>query len=421
MAIVQLQSTNPALSFIIKKNPATGMQLRSIRKGNCYGWYSSDNQYNVYFKDADNEISYKKNQNEEFEYLNLSRYNTPLFPLNAISEYFSAPLKEQHPDDSTAFEHRFFINMIHVERPVYLDFFRKHFPEATFEIAALENKSYSLTLSSHQSIYYLLHLTNVFCLFMAMFSKEYLDLSEKMFEKYIGSITIIDAPFYIRNLFVRNFLTSKANFNQFKTAIERTDRYEIDFDFGGTASQRRNFIQNMLPFDKAIVDIGCGEGFYALPFAKKIEDGYFAIDIDHDMLEFVNRKAEMKEVENISTYASFDEFLTVYNEGNVDVLLTEVIEHIELDAAGKLILKVLERVDFDYFIITTPNADFNQFYEIDVRHVDHQWEFGAEAFQTWIDQLLNGKNVRYQFEAVGDRVNQIATTQAVVIRKGGQL
>jgi hypothetical protein len=84
MAIIQVRSTNPQFSYMIKKNPNSGMMLRSIRKGMAYGWYADEQTFNVYFKDADNEISYKQNEQENFEYLNVSRYNTPLFPLNAI-------------------------------------------------------------------------------------------------------------------------------------------------------------------------------------------------------------------------------------------------------------------------------------------------------------------------------------------------
>ncbi|AIQ62483.1 hypothetical protein PSTEL_04570 [Paenibacillus stellifer] len=116
MAIVQVSSTNPQFSFLIKKNPNSGMQLRSVRKGMAYGWYTNEQTYNVYFKDADNEISYKQHAQEDFEYLNVSRYNTPLFPLNAINDFFSAPLKAQDERDTEGYEHTLFINMIHIER-----------------------------------------------------------------------------------------------------------------------------------------------------------------------------------------------------------------------------------------------------------------------------------------------------------------
>ncbi|UUZ81455.1 hypothetical protein LJK88_43570 [Paenibacillus sp. P26] len=47
--------------------------------------------------------------------MNVSRYNTPLFPLNAVNEFFSAPLKAQDERDGEGYEHQFYINMIHIE------------------------------------------------------------------------------------------------------------------------------------------------------------------------------------------------------------------------------------------------------------------------------------------------------------------
>ncbi len=110
MAIIQVASTNPQFSFLMKKNPNSGMQLRSVRQGTAYGWYSEPAAFNVYFKDADNEISFKQHQGESFEYLNVSRYNTPLFPLAAINEFFGAPFKkhdEVMPDMNTSVMFRF--------------------------------------------------------------------------------------------------------------------------------------------------------------------------------------------------------------------------------------------------------------------------------------------------------------------------
>lgn len=83
------------------------MQLRLVRQGLAYGWYSDEATYNVYFKDADNDISYKQNGSESFEYLNVSRFNTPLFPLNAVNEFFSTPFKSQDERDAEGYEHSF--------------------------------------------------------------------------------------------------------------------------------------------------------------------------------------------------------------------------------------------------------------------------------------------------------------------------
>ena len=47
MAIVQIKSTHPNFSFLIKKNPNSGMMLRSIHKGVAYGWYTDKQTYDI--------------------------------------------------------------------------------------------------------------------------------------------------------------------------------------------------------------------------------------------------------------------------------------------------------------------------------------------------------------------------------------
>ncbi|WP_150274957.1 class I SAM-dependent methyltransferase [Paenibacillus tepidiphilus] len=420
MAIVQVRSTHPQFSFLLKKNPQSGMQLRSVRKGLAYGWYTDEQTYNVYFKDADNEISYKQNEQESFEYLNVSRYNTPLFPLNAINEFLSAPLKAQHERDTEGYTHTFFINMIHIELPRYIEVFGKHLKDFTFETDHLAHKSYSLTVTTTKSLYHLLHTVSVLCLFLSMFGNEYIDISDRVLDKYIRSLKVIDAPFYIRSLFVRNFLSSRELFRRYKAEVEQTPRYEIQFAYGGTALQRRNYIGSVLDFDKAILDIGCGEGFYAIPYAGKIEGSYYAVDIVPELLEKVKRKAEAKELDNLVTYNSVDQFLESYNGERVDVILTEVIEHMSQEEAEALIRKLCRHVDFDKFVITTPNAEFNRYYELETfRHEDHKWEMGIEAFREWMGRVTTGTGLLSEFVMIGDGVDGIQTTQGVILKRKG--
>lgn len=420
MAIVQVKSTHPQFSFLIRKNPGSGMMLRSIRKGMAYGWYRDEQTFNVYFKDADNEISYKEHEQESFEYLNVSRYNTPLLPLNVINEFFASPLKAAHELDVEGYEHTLFINMIHIELPRYIEFFEKHLPDFAFEMTHLAHKSYSLKVTTSSSLYQLLHVVSVLCLFLSMFGNEFIDISESVLDKYIKSVHVMDAPFYIRHLFVRNFLSSRNRFNKYKSELEKTDRYDIQFAYGGTALQRRNYIADRLAFDKSILDVGCGEGFYALPYAKKIEGSYYAVDINEEALEKVNSKAKTREVDNIVTFGSIDLFLTDYNGERVDIILTEVIEHMSQAEAAQLITQISRKVDFEHFIITTPNADFNRYYELeDFRHDDHKWEMGSDAFQQWVQQVIAGSVLEAEFVAIGDGVNGTQTTQGVILRRKG--
>lgn len=416
MAIVQLTSSNPALSFLIRKNPKSGMQVRAVRKGLAYGWFSDNSIYNIYFKDADNEVSFKQHEQEEFEYLNVSRYNTPLFPLSALQEFLSAPVKAKHEQDVAGYTHTLFINLIHIELPKYITFFEQHLSEVQFDIKLVAHKSYALTMTTQTSLYQLLHTASVLCLFLAMFGNEHMDVNDGILEKYIKSIQIIDAPFYIRSLFVRNFLNGKSRFQKYKAMIEKTDRYSISFELGGTALQRRSFIRNRLPFNKSILDIGCGEGFYAIPFAGKIEDSYYAIDIDESCTQTVIRKADAKNIENIATFNSLAQFLVQYNGEKCDVILTEVIEHMTVEQAAELIIQICVHVQFEKLIITTPNARFNTYYGLTgFRHDDHKWEMDEQAFQLWMEDVIAQLGLAYEFVQIGDSVDGIYTTQGVIV------
>jgi len=420
LAIVQLKSTNPSFTFLIKKNPVTGMQLRPVRQGLAYGWYSDDATYNVYFKDADNDISYKQNDGESFEYLNVSRYNTPQFPLNAVNEFFSTPFKAQDDRDEEGYEHSFFINLVHVERVHYIRFFEQHLKDYAFSLQHQAHMSYSLTITTHKSMYHLLHVVSVLSLFLSMFGDEYIDISDAILDKYIRSLNVIDAPFYIRSLFARNFLTSRERFKKYKAYIEQTDRYSIGLEYGSTAIQRRTFISSVLPFNKSILDIGCGEGFYAIPYAGKIDSTYYAVDVVEELLEIVNRKAKAKEIDNLVTFHSLDHFLESYNGEQVDVVLTEVVEHLSEGEAAKLIQQVCSHVDFEQFIVTTPNADFNTYYELEgFRHEDHKWEMGQDAFRQWFSDTIQDMAVEFEYVMVGDRVDEIRTTQCAIVRRKG--
>jgi small RNA 2'-O-methyltransferase len=417
MAIFQLRSGNPRFSYVIGKNPLSGMLLKSVRKGKAFGWFSDDYTYNVYFKDADNEVSYPKEKEESFEYLNVSRYNTPLFPLNVVADFFSTASKKQHQDDTPGSEHELTVNLVGVENKRYLAFFRHHFPDYQLEWTELAHQNYRITIKTEKTIYELLNYSNSLFLFLSLMNRTLFDMTDDTIEKYIRNLNVIDAPFFIRYLFARNVLTKKDKFRRFKGLLEETAHYDIDFAFGNTATQRRDYITNQLSFQLPIVDIGCGEGAYAIPYSKKIAPRFvYAIDIDEAARAKVKMKAERQEIDNIILYESLDDFLQTELAEKVDVLLTEVIEHMDEDAAAALIRQVIHQLDVNKLIITTPNRDFNPFYQIELRHEDHRWEMNESEFRSWMTQIIPADWELF-YQGIGDRVNGIHTTQAVVITR----
>jgi small RNA 2'-O-methyltransferase len=461
MAIFQLQSTNPRFSYVIGKNPHTGMIVKSVRKGKAFGWFSDDHTYNVYFKDADNEVSYPKGKEESFEYLNVSRYNTPLFPLNVVADFFGTASKKQQQDDLSSsttlatnlntvvntdadldadtntdlstpsdsgpnseitpttapYEHTLTVNLVGVENKRYLAFFHHHFPDYELGWEELAHENYRITIKTQKSIYELLNYSNSLFLFLSLMSRTLFDITDDTIEKYIRNLNVIDAPFFIRYLFARNVLTKRDRFRRYKGLLEDTTRYEIEFAFGNTATQRKEWITDHLGFGLPIVDLGCGEGAYTIPYSKKIAPLFVhAIDIDEVARTKVAQKAEKLELNNIILYESLDHFLETEPEETYYVILTEVVEHMPIEAAEELLHNVTSRLNINKLIITTPNRDFNQFYQIDLRHDDHQWEMNEAEFRSWLEKVTPaGWDIFHQ--GIGDKVNGIQTTQGAVLTR----
>ncbi|MEH7225596.1 class I SAM-dependent methyltransferase [Bacillus sp. JJ1566] len=417
MAVFQVRSSNPRFSFAVGKNPNSGMVLRTVRKGKIFGWFSDSSTYNVYFKDAENEVSYPKDKDEQFEYLNVSRYNTPLFPLNVVADLFSTASKKQHVDDIEGFEHQLMVNLVQVEQIRYLHFFKLHLKdyELIWEERAFQN--YRITIKTKKTLFDLFNYSNALFMFLSLMNRTYFDITNETIEKYIRSINAIDAPFFIRYLFVRNVLTKKEIFHRYKGLIEETSQYKIDFAFGKTAFQRKDWITQQLKFQLPIIDVGCGEGAYTIPFSTKIAPHLVhAIDIDEALLLKVAQKAERQDISNIVLYKSIDHFLRNDTKELADVLLTEVIEHMDEKSAEELILKIIQHVNCNKLIITTPNRDFNQFYNIELRHDDHHWEMNEQEFKSWIQSIIP-PDWNYSHYGIGDNVNGIHTTQGLVLTR----
>jgi SAM-dependent methyltransferase len=418
MSIIQLSSIDTNFGHIIKKNPNSEMQLRPIRKGMAFGWYTENGiNYNIYFKDGDNVVSFGDG---EFEYLNKSKYNSSMFVLNAISDFFSSTVKEEISIDTIS-EKSFMINMIHIKNISQLKQFEKYFTDFKLEYEVYADKSYKLIIKTDKSWHLLLNYVNLLMLFITLTGDEYFNFDTESINKYMNSIERLDPPFFIRYMFSRHMLKGKKIFNEYKSKLEKTTQYNsINMAYGDTAMQRRNEIEKLINFDKPIVDIGCGEGFYAIPFSQKIDKfNYHAIDIDLNLLTIVNNKAEKKEIKNITTYNRVANFLENYTKEEVDVILTEVIEHMPQNDSIELLTTIFENINFKKMVITVPNQEFNQFYLIEdgkFRHNDHKWEPKENEFHEFMNKIIPN-HFKYEFIKIGDMVNKIHTSIGCVITK----
>jgi len=417
MAYIQLNSNNPDFGYVIRKNPNAGMQMKPIRKGQSMAWFSNEGtSFNVFFKDADNDVSFGY---QEFEYSNNSRYNSPMLVINVITEFFSSTVKELHEKDKS-FEKSFVIGALEVKQFSQIQNFEKYFPEFTIESTKIADKIYSLKIRTEKPWFDLLNYVNLMMIFVSLLSDDFVQLDKSNIEKYLAAIKRLDVPFFIRYLFSRMMLKSKGQFNKYKNLLEQSDRYEkISMQYGNTAMQRKDFISSKLEFNKPVLDIGCGEGFYAIDYAPKV-DYYHAIDIDENCLTTVKNKMKKKEIENISLYNSLDDYTKIENEEKVDIILTEVIEHMPQEDSRELLAEI-SKLDFGTLIVTVPNKEFNKFYELsenEMRHDDHDWEPTEEEYRTFMMNVLSYdfKNKDFEFFHIGDEIDGISTSLGCVIK-----
>jgi small RNA 2'-O-methyltransferase len=426
MSIVQIKSSNPKFSFIIQKNPESQIKLQSIRLGVACGWYSQNNQaYNILFRDAEDEISFKKHKDEEFEYLNTTRYNSALFVINAIDEFLRTAFKTQSTDDSKGFENVFYINLIHAKNSRYIEAFAKYFQDYKVEYEETAKNNYKIRIHTQNSVYELLNFAALFANFIAIVNGEDLFIKEENVVKNLTCLNVIDAPYFVRYLFKIRFLKSDKIYKEYKESLEKTSRGKYEMTFGDNWEARQRFVEHKLSFKRSILDIGCGEGKYITRFSKFVEKNninYYAVDVDNEVLEDAQRRAKNKGVKNVSFFNSLEQFKQSGITEEVDVILSEVIEHMSVEEAKVLILDILENINFRSLIITTPDARFNVNYFMSekFRHDDHKFEFTHEEFRKFLSDCA-GAEKKHEFAVlrfmVGDCVDNISTTQGAVIIK----
>lgn len=425
MAFLQLSSTNPNFSYILRKNPAFGMLIKPNRKGRLFAWYNGPSMFNIYFRDSDMEVSYSR---EDFEYMDVTRYNAPMFLINAFSEFLNH-MKKADDKDIVGYEHTLMINQMKC-KPNSLDRFKSYFLEYEFKFDEVAFRNYRIEIKTKNTLRELVNLGQVFAIFNSLLNNDLEYVTDDSIDKYVNCLQVIDMPYYLRHLFKLYFLKTQKLFYKYKSLIEKSEKEKIEFEFGSTLTQRINAIRKRLDFKSSIIDIGCGTGDYVREFAPKLgESEYHAIDTAPERIEAVKRLCNRKKIENVAVWPSVDEFISVANfPDNANILMTEVIEHMTKDDAAILIKKVLGW-QFRSVIITTPNKTFNSNYQLldeDMRNEEHVFEMTSEEFRTWIEGIIEGikgltkgitNNYNYQFFDIGDNVNGLRPTLAVIIEK----
>lgn len=440
MGIIRLSSNHPKFSYLIRKRPESGITVVGIKDGAGFGWFSTtdnainESEYNVYFEDYSKASYGQSNSDHSVAYLNRGRYVDPHMYLDLVEAFFDLP--KIYPDGlediDGVYQHKLTVSCIYIEKQKIINYFRKANMKITFTPLEKQNQYGSLIIETSDSLRSLISYFQLFLMMNLVTSNpngaHYAEIGFPIdrLVKYAELIKQQDLDFYIRYIFSRNLLRNKKNFAQVQPILEASTRYKIQLQYGDTATQRYNFVEKHLVPGLSVLDVGCGEGAYLklCPDLKKSKLQYYGVDTDPEVLDAAQHKLKVKEYENAYLYSKLDDALESIGYApageNLNVILIEVIEHMPLSEAENLIRKIVESSSVKRLIVTTPNADFNKFYDMDPtnkRHADHHWEMSDSEFTSWLQQftptLKRATNI--QQVPIGDQVNGVSTTQGVIM------
>ncbi|NDW08869.1 hypothetical protein [Dysgonomonas sp. 520] len=430
--ILKIKSDNDRLLDILYKNPNTdnGLYFKPLKNGQIVGNVVNKNYYEVVFQDT--KYSYMPEEANQIDY---QSYCTPLAVLHICNELFGHIFKskeefaskdiqwlgitqgEADTESCTIEIPSFYIDSNWYRNGRFLP--SKYFDEV--EVVQQSNRIFKLIISA-KSIFEAFNLLALVSLFShvtndyGMFT--YID--DSLAQKYGRILTNIDSvPYFVFYLFIMKAVKSERQFNELKPIFENylaKCGLDANLVLQGTYLQRIHFITNLLEKDIPILDIGCGEfTYYKKMMNKKFSSVYYAVDHDEKFERLADNISRRYDEDNLIFMNSLEQF---DSKDRVNILLTEVIEHNPIDVAKELIRKALF-LNFNKMIITTPNAEFNQFYNMDseMRHDDHDFEPTRQEFLDLITECTEGKDMNIEFFQLGDSLNGIQPTQGCVITR----
>ena len=156
---------------------------------------------------------------------------------------------------------------------------------------------------------------------------------------------------------------------------------------------------------RRIADLGCGRGALLdrLPGPTAVTAAV-AVDLDAATLDAIRARFATADAITVETVQGsvMDGRLKL---GPLDcIVLLEVIEHIDPEDLSKLELAVFRAWRPRQVLITTPNAEANDWLGVPRgrrRHWDYRFEWSRERFQRWATGLAARSGYRVEFEAIG--------------------
>lgn len=415
---------NPNLSFIIKKNPDKNINCSKLAKGTSYGYYhiADPGKYITYFEEGNGEISFKEHSDQQFEYITTEQYNSSHCALKLLTEYLQCAGKNISEYDIGS-DNEIMINMIKIESRAksIIQKIADYYPHVNIILNDLVYNSYKLIIKNKTTIYELINFTTFLLIIISILNTNDLFVETHILERAIESMNKLNFPYFIRYIMASRVIQRKF-FDKLKEQLQLSNKHKYKLYYGTTAEHRLQYISSKLNFNKNIIDFGCGEGTYVVNFAQRIKDNkYYAFDIDTNELKKAKDKIDASKINNVIFVSDNNELDNIASTELSEIIITEVVEHIEPDKSIDIITNIINNYNFSKIIITTPNYEFNKFYimENKYRHDDHKVEYTKDEFKEYMEKIFNKVTIKYKYEYVdiGDTVDDIPCTQGIIINK----
>jgi len=425
--IVKIKSDNENLLSILNKNPNTdlGLYLRPLRNGHIIGNCVNENFYEVVFQDTKHSYTnYEDNQ------IDFKSYCSPEVILNVLRELFAHLIKDIEEVDKTNIT---WLNStigqldtvpceIEVENFMitsnwYKDgefLLSRYLPNV--EVIPTEGfKIYRLKIVS-QSIVQAINTLGVVSFLTAVTNSRGFYLEDGQIEKYASILTNVKTvPYFVYYLYIKRCcIRSNKIFDKISPKLERkfleNNGNKAIFTINDTHKDRMIFVKSHLDMDKPVINFGCGEFKHEKYFGKNFKSKLISYDID-DYSELFSKVKERFDFD----WEFTTDLSTIDTSLEYQLVLSEVIEHIgSPDKVIEDIFNLIDHFKINKIILTTPNKDFNKWYEMEeeeVRRDDHIFEFTSDEFKEFCSKL--GSNLNYY--CIGDSVNKDCVTLGCVI------
>jgi len=428
--IIKINSSNNHLLDLLFKNPNTdnGLYFKPLKNGVIVGNAINLINYEVVFQDT--KYSYLPEDSNQIDF---QSYCNPLVVLQICNELFAHILKEKIEFENQTITWlnttqgeidkqactieipTFYIHSNWHKNGQFL--LSKYFPGIITE--HMVGRNYKLIIKG-KNVFEAFNLLNLMALFTHI-TNEYgmfTFITEDFALKYVRILTNLEnVPYFVFYLFIKRAVKTDKQFQLIKPIFEEylaNEGIVANLTYYNTHQDRVRFISNQLEKNMPILDVGCGEFIYYkrmmnLGFASN----YYAIDTDEQFIRMSKIMSQRYNADNLFFYTSLQDLTS---KEQVNIILTEVIEHNSLENA-KALIKDLLMYNFNQFIISTPNDDFNKFYFNDdtMRHDDHHFELTQDEFKSLIDECVNNK-FEVNYYQIGDSLNGIQPTQAAIIK-----